>query len=308
MRVVLTHVYHESDLDELRERMPHVDLVVKPEPLAEALVDADAVVCHTLTAEEAAAGRRLRLVQAMSAGADRIAREALRSDAVLCVVGGHERTIAEWVLMSMLALPRQVLRLDRDLREGVWHRHGDERLDLGEPELEGRTVAVVGWGQIGREVGRLAEAVGAQALPVSRGLGNLGDLREALATADYCVVAVALRPETAGLIGARELAALGPEGYLVNVARGAVVDEAELYRALSEGTIAGAALDVWWDYPGEPGEVVFPSKHPFHQLDNVLMAPHVSGRSRRATRRRWEFILAQLARLDRGEPLRNVVH
>lgn len=307
MKVVLTHVYREADVDDLRARLPGSEIVVEPNPVAGALVDADAVVCHVLSAGDTEGATRLRLVQAMSAGADRIERAAIPDGAALCVVGGHERAMAEWVLMAMLALPRRVLEFDRDLRRGQWHRLGDERRDLGEPELEGKNVVVLGWGQIGRAVGGLATAVGANVVPVSRSLGNLGDLREILGAADFAVIALALQSETERLVGAGELEALGPGGYLINVARGRIVDEDALYEALRDGVIAGAAIDVWWNYPTEPGEVALPSKHPFHELDNVLMAPHVSGRSRRTTRRRWEFIADQLERFARGEPLVNVV-
>lgn len=308
MKVVVTHVYRHANIDELRARLPGVELVVEPDPLAAALEDADAVVCHTLAVADTARAERLRLVQAMSAGADRIEREAVPSGAVLCTVGGHERTMAEWVLMAMLALPRRVLQFDGDLRRGLWRRFGDERIDLGEPELAGKRVCVIGYGQIGRAVAELALAVGADVDAVSRrSVRPLDELEAALTEADFAVVAIALRPETERLIGTRELDALGPSGYLVNVARGAIVDEDALYEALRDGRIAGAALDVWWNYPSGKGEIVLPSRHPYHELDNVLMAPHVSGRSRRTTRLRWQFVADQLERFARGEPLRNVV-
>ena len=309
MRFVFAKPYGTIDLDRLRARLPDAEIVAVEERdrLAAELAEADAVVTHRLAAADTALATRLRLVQAVSAGADSIERDAIPEGCALCIVGGHERAMAEWVLMATLALPRQLLRFDRDLREGVWHRHGEERLDLGEPELDGRTVVVLGYGQIGREVEKLASALGARVSPVSRSLGNLGALAEELERADFAVVAVALTPETEGLVGARELEALGPESYLVNVARGQIVDEDALYEALRDGTIAGAALDVWYEYPKESGEVVLPSKLPFHELDNVLMTPHVSGRSRRTTERRGEFVAAQLERLARGEPLVNVV-
>lgn len=309
MRFVLADLSERSRVDGLRTRLPDADFVVveKREELPAALAGADALVCHRLDPPETVQADTLRLVQALSAGADRIARNAIPAGAALCVVGGHERAIAEWVLMALLALPRQVLPFDRDLRRGRWHRHGEERLDLGEPELEGKTVCVIGHGQIGREVEKLAVVVGARVVPVSRSLGNLGALAETLARSDFAVVCVALTPDTEGLVGAHELEALGSEGYLVNVARGAIVDEAALYAALRDRTIAGAALDVWWEYPTERGQVVLPSSLPFQELDNVLMTPHVSGRSRRTTERRWAFVGDQLERLSRGEPLVNVV-
>lgn len=309
MRLVFADVSEPARVDEVRARLPGAEVAVVADraALAGALRDADAVVCHRLGAADTAGATRLRLVQAMSAGADGIDRAAIPAGATLAVVGGHERAMAEWVLMAMLALPRRVLRFDRDLRQGVWHRHGDERVDLGEPELEGKTVCVLGHGQIGREVERLATALGAHVVPVSRSLGNLAELAAVLERSDFAVVALMLTPETRGLVGAPELAALGPAGYLVNVARGAIVDEQALYEALRDGTIAGAALDVWWEYPEEEGDVVMPSSLPFHELDTVLMAPHVSGRSRRTSERRWAFLAEQLERFARGEPLRNVV-
>jgi phosphoglycerate dehydrogenase-like enzyme len=248
-------------------------------------------------------------VQSLSAGAEGVDPASLPSGAALCNVRGHERTMAEWVLMALLALPRQVVALDRDLREGVWHRHGGDHLDLGEPELEGKTVALAGYGQIGRAVEELVRPLGARTLAATRtprdGVRPLSELADVFGEADFAVVSL---PGQAGtVVGERELDALGPNGYLVNVGRGKVVDEDALYAALRERRIAGAAIDVWYRYPGEEGEIVEPSKYPFQELDNVLMSPHASGRSRVAWERRWEFVAEQLGRLERGEPLENVL-
>jgi phosphoglycerate dehydrogenase-like enzyme len=314
MKIVFAEDFSASEARALVRKLAGHELVTvrDGEDLAPVLADADAVVCHRLRATDTARAGRLRLVQAVSAGADGIERNAIPAGAVLCNTPGAGRAIAEWALMAMLLLPRDVLRFDRDLRRGVWHRFGDERLDLGEPELEGKTVAILGYGDIGSEVERLAGVLGARCLVLTRRprehARGFDALEETLAESDFCVVAVPLRPETEGLVGERELRALGPRGYLVNVARGGVVDEDALYAGLRDGTIAGAALDVWYRYPSAPGEVVQPSRHPFHELENVLMTPHVSGRSRRTSARRWRFIGAQLERLARGEPLENVIH
>jgi phosphoglycerate dehydrogenase-like enzyme len=248
-------------------------------------------------------------VQSLSAGADGADPAAVPAGAVLCNVRGHERTMAEWVLMALLALPRKVVLLDRDQREGIWHRHGGDHLDLGEPELEGKTVALVGYGQIGRAVEDLVRRLDAQTVAVTRrpreGARGLDELADVLEDADFAVVSL---PGQAGtVLRDRELDALGPEGYLVNVGRGNVVDEDALYAALRENRIAGAAIDVWYRYPREDSEVIQPSRHPFHELDNVIMSPHASGRSRRAWQRRWDFVAAQLRRLAHGEPLENVL-
>lgn len=313
MKVVVGYVFGGPELDALRARFPAVRVVVAPEPerLAAELEDADAVVCGRLEPADTARARRLRLVQSISAGAEGIDRAAIPDGAVLCAVAGHERTVAEWALMALLAVPRQVARLDRDLRAGRWNRHGADFLDVGEPELEGRTVAVLGAGLIGREVERLVAAVGARAVLVSRtarpGVAGLDRLLDVLRDADRLVVAIAHSQVTDGIVGASELAALGREGVLVNVARGAVCDEQALYEALRERRLLGAGLDVWWRYPQGEGELAAPSAYPFGELDNVLLAPHVSGRSRRASRRRWEFVGDQLERLAAGAPLQRVI-
>ncbi len=311
MKVVLAGVEAPDQVQRLRERLPQHELVVvdERERLAQELRDADAVVCYRLTEAETAGATQLRLVQTLSAGADAIDEGAVPDGASLCIVRGHERTMAEWVLMALLALPRQVLLLDRELREGLWNRHGGDHLDLGEPELEGKAVGLVGYGQIGREVERLVTPLGARTVGVTRnprdGARPLDELQAVLAEVDFAVVSL---PGQAGtVVGADELHALGPDGYLVNVGRGKVVDEDALYHALRDGRLKGAAIDVWYRYPREEGEVVQPSRHPFHELDNVLLSPHASGRSRRARERRWDFVADQLERLQRGETLENIV-
>ncbi|MDQ3823974.1 MAG: hypothetical protein M3321_12125, partial [Actinomycetota bacterium] len=185
-----------------RERMARVlaarDVAFAGEPdrLADELVEADAVVCDRLTRADTARARRLRLVQSVSAGADGIDRDAVPEGAVLCNTPGAGRTIAEWVVMAMLMLPREVLRFDRELRRGVWQRFDDERIDLGEPELEGKTVAVVGYGEIGREVAGLAGALGARPTVLTRrprdGARGLDELEDTLRDADFAVVAIPL--------------------------------------------------------------------------------------------------------------------
>jgi phosphoglycerate dehydrogenase-like enzyme len=215
--------------------------------------------------------------------------------------------------MGVLALTRHLLVYDRGLRSGAWSR------DLPiERELRGRTLGAIGLGHIGRRVVELGRAFGMEAVAVTRSpaperaqglrwLGPFADLDRLFAEADVAVVCVPLAPETAGIVGARQLELLGPEGYLANVARGGIVQEQPLYEALREGRIAGAALDVWWQYPGSRKASAQPSELPFHELDNVVMTPHVSGRSEGTQSGRAQFVVEQLVRLAEGRPLENVV-
>jgi phosphoglycerate dehydrogenase-like enzyme len=288
-------------------------VVVDRSELPSALAGADAAVTDRLTIADVERADRLRLVQAYSAGADRIDRAALPPGCALCNLHGPENAMAEWVLGAMVSLSRRVLFHDRELRRGDWHR-GEQSAR----ELAGSAVGTVGFGPIGRRVVELARAIGMDASAVTRtpsperaeGLRRLGGLDEVASLAaevDYLVVALPLNEETRSLVGALELEALGPDGYLVNVGRGEVVDERALYEALRDRRIAGAAIDVWYRYPRGSTYPTAPADLPFHELDNVLMSPHVSGTTIETETRRRAILLDQLERFARGSPLEHVI-
>jgi phosphoglycerate dehydrogenase-like enzyme len=277
------------------------------------LGEADAIVSARFSRAMAAAAPKLRLVHTPGAGTDGLDITAIPPHVAVCNVFGHEAAIAEYVLMAMLTLNRELFQLDRGLRQGDWGDRAPQR------ELRGRTVAVVGIGHIGARVARYAQALGMRVTGITRSpeprrrdelglarLAGMTDLPELLADADFVVLAVPLVAETTGLIGARELCAMKPTGYLINVARGGVIDEHALYRALKDHTIAGAAIDVWYRYPPD-GEVCTPATEPFHELDNIIMTPHVAGWTDGTARYRWAEIADNLRRLQTGEPLLNVV-
>jgi phosphoglycerate dehydrogenase-like enzyme len=291
-----------------------------PERLRRELRDADAVVAGELGADATAEATRLRLVHVLGAGWDGIAVDGLPPGCAVCNVHEHETAIGEWALMAMLALARRLLVYDRDLRRGEWHT----AFSFGgtpERDLRGRTFGSIGLGWIGGGAVARARAIGMRAIAVTRTptperterlgldwLGSLADLPRLLAESDFVLVCVPLAPETTGLIGERELQLIGPEGYLLNVARGPIVEEEPLFRALRDGALAGAALDVWYRYPSRVGEQVQPSAYPFWELDNVVMTPHSAGWSESTLSGRWTFIAEQLARLAEGRRLENVVH
>lgn len=289
--------------------------LVRAEPgdaLRRELADADVLICNRLEPADTEGATRLRLVQALSAGADGVDARALPPGCALCNLYEHEDAIAEWALMGVLAVSRHLLVYDRRLREGDW----SPGLPT-ERELRGRTLGTIGYGHIGRRVVQLARAFGMEAVAVTRApageraaglrwLGALDEVGRLMRESDVAVVAVPLTDETRGLVGAAELDLLGPDGILANVARGDIVDERALYEALRDRRIAGAALDVWYRYPRR-GESAHPSELPFHELDNVVMTPHVSGRSEGTRLGRARFLVEQLRRLEEGRPLENIV-
>jgi phosphoglycerate dehydrogenase-like enzyme len=184
-------------------------------------------------------------------------------------------------------------------------------------EILGSTVGIVGLGRVGYEVARRAAAFGCRVIAANRSAREpgrgveqvfpLSELDHMLAECDYVVLCTALGPETEGLIDARRLALMKPSAFLVNIARGAVVDEDAIYAALRDRTIGGAALDVWWLYPNAADPERRPSRYPFHELANVIMTPHCSGWTEGMVVRRWAEVASNINRFVRGEPLQNVV-
>ena len=138
-------------------------------------------------------------------------------------------------------------------------------------------------------------------------LGGPAQLRDLVSESDYLVVCCALNRETFGLLNSDSLSWLKPDAYLINVARAEVIEEQALFDLLKEKRIAGAALDVWYRYPEAGKQTLLPSRLPFHELDNVLMTPHLSAWTDRMIERRWRKIAANLDALAEGHPLQNIV-
>ena len=290
------------------------DVIVADEAgIASRLAEVDVLVTLAFTREMAQAAPRLRLVQVPGAGLDRIDRSALPAGAWLANAYGHETGIAEYVIGAMLALTRGFGRLDAKLRRGEWESQWAAAAPPPTPwpELAGKTLGILGYGRIGQAVARRAQAfdmeVWATRREASRSdgpavafLGGPEALDEVLRRADYLAVTLSLTAATRGLIGPRELALMKPTAVLVNVARADIVDEEALYHALVDGTIAGAALDVWYRYPTGPGATL-PARRAFHDLPNVLMTPHVSGWTEGMLEARARVIAENIQRVARGE-------
>ena len=283
------------------------------------LADADVLVSMGYTRAMAHAGRRLRLIQVPGAGLDRIDRSALRPEMHLANAYGHEAGIAEYVIGTMLALTRNLHSLDAKLRKGDW----DSQWAVGSPapplwpELAGKTLGILGFGHIGEAIARRAHAFDMNVVAIRRqaqpqapeGVSFVGGperLDDVLRASDYLAITLSLSPETRGLLDERRLGLMRPTACLINVARAEVLDERALYRALSTGTLAGAALDVCWRYPTAPGPQL-PSTQPFHELPNVIMTPHVSGWTEGMLEARAKIIADNIARTARGDPPLNAI-
>ena len=254
------------------EARQDVRVLVLPAPteceLARELPGADGVVMAmeqpALSARLIDLAPRLRIACRFGAGYDNVDVAALTRRGIPLATTGDANagTVAEHALYLMLALAKRGPALERSVRAGGWPRR------FGGVELRGRTCVIVGYGPIGRAVARRAAAFDMKIIAVDPYVPGTETLAGALPQADFVVLACALTPGTRGLIGAQALARMQPGAFLVNVARGPVVDEAALVAALEANRLAGAGLDVLETEPPRPG-------HPLLARDDVVLTPHV---------------------------------
>jgi phosphoglycerate dehydrogenase-like enzyme len=281
------------------------------------LRDADVYVGSLFTAAMARAAEKLRLIHVAGAGTDKVDFAALPPDMLVANTFHHEQSIAEYVVAAAVMLRRGFLTQDRELRRNIWASSVyDPRIPQPDA-LADAHVGFVGFGHIGQRAWSLFRAYGCTGAAVTGsgravdvGLdwaGDTGELDRLLRECDVAVVSAPLNEHTENMIGSAQLRALGEDGVLVNVGRGALVDERALYDALAGGVIRGAAIDVWYRYPAG-GDSAAPSDLPFAELPNLLMTPHSSGITRDTFTGRVDDVVANIGRLARGEPLRNVVH
>ena len=257
------------------------------------------------------AAGNLRWVQSSSAGVERyLALPELRDNGRIVLTNMravHGPTIADHAFAMLLALTRDLPHYLNAAKRGTWNRRGSGSEPIA---LAGRTLLVVGLGGIGTEVARRGKGFGMRVLATRRSdtppppyvdrQGRPDQLLALLPEADVVALCVPLTKQTTGLIGERELGAMKPGAYLVNVARGKVVVTEALVKALQDGRLAGACLDVTDPEP-------LPSDHPLWSMPNVVITPHVSGRSALTGERRRTLYLENLRRFGAGEPLLNVV-
>ncbi|HKS89933.1 MAG TPA: 2-hydroxyacid dehydrogenase [Stellaceae bacterium] len=283
---------------------------------ADVAADADILVSNHWRADYPPAPR-VRLVQSVATGVELFDLAALPKGTAVCNAFGHETAIAEYVLMAMLVWAHRFRDIEGGFRErGSW---APSWVESGAPhgELRGKTLGIVGLGRVGGEVATRAAAFGVRVVAANRSpraptagverVWPLAELDRMLPECDFVAICAALGAETESLIDARRLGLMKPTAFLVNIARGPIIDENAIYTALRDRTIAGAALDVWWQYPNAAEPNRRGSPLPFHELPNVIMTPHCSGWTDGMVRRRWDEVAENLRRFVAGENLINLV-
>jgi phosphoglycerate dehydrogenase-like enzyme len=335
---ILSARYRSRDLERIRAAAPGARIVtVSVEGLADGPLDDVEVMLRGWLGPEAfdrilARAPRLAWAHSATSGVERALTPAARERGLVVTNarGVFSRPIAEYVLMMILAVSRRLPQLLELQRERTWQ-------PLEGTELRDVTVGIVGLGSLGRAVGALATAFGCRVIAVrrhsetgseagataaaggageDRGTSEAGDrgfgevmldrvggpetLPDLLAESDFIVLAAPLTPETEEMINEQTLAMVKPGAWLINVARGRLVDERALLRALRDGPLGGAVLDTFHDEP-------LPPMSSFYDLPNVIVTPHTAWSSGRVLDRSVELFCENLRRFSTGEPLLNVV-
>jgi D-3-phosphoglycerate dehydrogenase len=296
-------------------RARDLDLVLLPDGISEAALAREVqdaailLMCYTpISARVIEAARHLKGIVKYGVGTDAIDIEAAKARRipVVNVPEYAERTVAEGAFTLLLALAKKLLPMHAAMRERGWVWPSAPWLAS---DIAGKTVGLVGVGRIGRSMAQMAGAgFGARVLGYDphvsdeqmrvAGIEKRADLHDLLAECDFVSIHCVLDESTRGLIGAPEFARIKPGAVLINVARGAIVDEAALVRALAEGRLGGAGLDV---YAAEP---LNRKEHPLRSLfemENVILTPHLTFFTREAMQRLEQEVLERCDELLRGE-------
>jgi len=256
--------------------------------------------------EAFASCQKVRWVHSRAAGVDNLLSPELVNSVVPLTnsSGLYSASLGEFVLAAILYFAKDLRRMVRHQTAGVW-----EQFDV--EEISGRTVGILGYGDIGKAVADRVKAMGMRILATRRHVPSCTNslvenfytpekLREMIPLCDYLVATAPLTEETRHMISDAEFAVMKPTAVVINVGRGPVIDEAALVRALLAKRIKGAGLDVFEHEP-------LPAGHPLYKLENVLLSPHCADHTVDWQDQAMRFFLEQYGRFERGEPLKNIV-
>jgi len=290
------------------ESVPEVDFIMAPrDSLAAYIGDVDALVGTATPTIMKRAGPRLKWIQVHDGGVDRYMFPELRESGVALtdakILKGPP--MADHAMALLLGLTRQINRAVANQQQERWSQDGFDAI-----ELRGRTALIIGLGGAGTQIAERAFAFGMRVvatdpkdIPYMRAVERVEKpemLHQLLPLADVIFVAAPYTRETKNLLGDREFGEMKPGVYIINIARGGIIDTDALVRALEARRIAGAGLDVLL-----PERL--PKGHPLWGMSNVIITPHLAGNSEHGLSRRTALIIENARRFARGQPLRNLV-
>lgn len=308
VKIITTFSIKEKNLSEIRNN-PNVDLFVFPsiEDAREDLKDAEVLVSYgqDLTSISLAEAAKLKWIQVVTAGVEKlpfqylVERKVMLTNARGCQGG----PISEYVMNAILMFSKRIPELLKNSTQHIWNHK------IRNEEIQGAFLGIVGTGSLGQSIAAKAKAFGmhigglntkGQSLSGFDEIYSPQEMTTLLLKSDYIAVTVPLTPETSDMFSEKEFQAMKPTAFFINVSRGEVVDESALLKALKEGWIQGAALDVFRVEP-------LPEDSPFWNLDNCLVTPHIAGRSPRYIEKVMKVFHSNLLCYLNDETLKTVV-
>ena len=317
--------YPDNIVEAIRNVIGEEATIVQSERTIEAMLevggDADIIASVQVPGEYIREASSLKMIQAFGAGIDKIGREAVleREDVIVCNSHVNATEVAEYTMMLLLASAKHILHSDSQIRLGDW------KFTWGGPlpnvELKNKTCLIVGLGNIGTEVAKRLRGFDLQLYAATRsgkvktsGIVDrvvcIDEIHEVLPDVDFVILTLPLTEESKNLVDGEFLKLMKSEALLINISRGHIIDEEALYLALKKRQIAGAAIDVWWDYPAQwGGSGKMPSEnYPFHDLDNVVLSPHRAAYSENIRHDQIVYAGENILRFIRGETPENQVN
>ncbi len=279
--------YWDKGLAQLESEFPDVNFIKNsnPDDRLTLLKTAGAVITGRLTAEELNAAGNLKIVFVPFTGLNNFPLEQLKERKIhISNTHANARFVAEKAAALILALLGRIVEYHNELKKGYWFRSSDDSDTW--TSIQGRTCGILGYGSIGKNIAKFMKGFDCKIIGFKKHIDKdiskykyadevSSDIHEVITKSDIIFVSLPLNNETKGLISGEVLSKMKGK-YIVNIARGDIINEDALYTALIDGTLAGAALDVWYNYPGKKQEPVFPSNKPIYELPNVIISPHVA--------------------------------
>ncbi|MDX9802201.1 MAG: 2-hydroxyacid dehydrogenase [Spirochaetia bacterium] len=306
----------ESKIDELKKA--HKNLEVFTDTDSAPLSEIDIIAGGLLTEKLIQKSSSLKMIFVPFVGVNHLPLELLKERGIrICNSHGNDRFVAEKVLALLLAFHGRIVEFHKALENEIWHGFwaGGGAEDTWE-SLYRKKVTILGTGAIGRQTAKMlsifdADVTGYKKHQVKEVIPEgfrriASNLEDAVKGAEILIVAVPLTDETRGMVN-QDIMNLMKGGVILNIARGPVVDEKALYNSLTNGTLKGACIDVWYNYPDPGSKIKAPGNYPFHKLPNVVLSPHVGGGTRAAFRRDIDLTFANISSYISGGEVQNEI-
>jgi lactate dehydrogenase-like 2-hydroxyacid dehydrogenase len=297
MKVLLTKAFFKTDLDYIYSRLNSEVELIMPESFDEETIlnyapHADVFFGAYFTESILTAAKNLKLIQIPWTGVNTLDFDLLdKFDVTVCNSHSNSYVVAEHAISLMMDAAKKISYHDRLMREGNWNRPGLNENDINafSKTLFNSKIGIVGFGAIGKDIYNMMEGFKCRFKAFNRtskpiidaeniSFHAISEVYAELSDLDFVIISIPLTDNTQGLIDQKFLESMNKKSVLVNISRGEVVNEEDLFKALDNKTIASATIDTWFNYPNKNNPIAFPSlKYSFHELSNIVLSPHRAG-------------------------------